>query len=222
MPDYPLIDVSQFNELDEGNSYHHAPFFNSLLQCRLCSCRDEAQRVVIGSGTTDAHILFLGRNPGKDEDALGVPFIGKGGMELDTWLEILNLDRQKVVITNLNKCHTLRDRPPKPIEKQICGETWFTKELEYFFKVTVIFTLGNDATKFVLGPEAASTGQLMFYHVVVKLGSRLFCVIPLAHPGYLIRARQHLARMYEDVLPPAREFLKEKIPNAYYASCRSS
>lgn len=198
--------------------YSHAPFFSDLLACTACGCRAEAKRVVPGVGPRGAELMFIGRNPGRDEDTLGSPFIGKGGKELDVWLEKLRLDRGKVVITNAVKCHTKGDRPPKTAEMLICTENWLRRELEYFHKVKILFALGNDVTRFILGSDVESTGQLNAYWMNVRLGDRTFTVIPLAHPGYLIRARSHLARMYDHVLPAIVRYLEKEHPWTYAGS----
>jgi uracil-DNA glycosylase family 4 len=93
------------DDLFEGREdYTAVPWLDTLLACRACSARDEARRVVPGGGPLDAEIAIIGQNPGEDEDAMGVAFVGRPGAELDVWLEKLQLDRDKVMVTNAVKC----------------------------------------------------------------------------------------------------------------------
>ena len=79
--------------------YRTLPFVSTLRACSACSCRAEAKQVVPGIGPVDARILVLGQNPGEEEDARGEPFLGAGGEELNVWLGILGLRRDRLAST---------------------------------------------------------------------------------------------------------------------------
>lgn len=201
-----------------GPQYHDAPFYLPLLNCMACACRAEASKVIPGVGPKNAKILFIGRNPGRQEDKAGQPFVGPGGDELNRMLEAIGLDRMKVGILNAVKCHTTGDRPPKPIEIETCTSLWLTKELEYFDQASVIFPMGREAIAVMLGPNADSPARREGYWMRVEHAGRVFNVCPVNHPGYILRARGMQMQMYNSTLPSVKKYLMENLREAYDGS----
>lgn len=183
--------------------YTDLPFYAELLDCRACPCREEAKRVVPGGGPLDATIAVIGRNPGKEEDRQGACFIGKSGGELDEWLALLGVSRQRVLVTNLVKCHTTDDRPPGTREVQVCAQKWLQAELLHFPAVKILLTLGDEATRFVLGVHAPSLSKVPFAPMRVLFDpapGRELIVIPLPHPAFILRkpaARPQVVELLE-------------------------
>ena len=77
-----------------------------------------ATQLVFGEGNPDADVVFVGEAPGKKEDEAGRPFVGAAGKFLDELLEIINLDRNDVYITNIVKYRPPNNRDPSPEEKK--------------------------------------------------------------------------------------------------------
>jgi DNA polymerase len=76
---------------------------------------------VFGAGRRDAKILLVGEAPGANEDAQGLPFVGKAGSFLDDMLKTIGLGRDKnVYITNIIKCRPPGNRDPLPSEREAC------------------------------------------------------------------------------------------------------
>ena len=67
------------------------------LACRRCSLCDSRTHVVFGQGVPNAEVLFVGEGPGANEDAQGLPFVGRSGQLLDHYLEAVDLSRDKNV-----------------------------------------------------------------------------------------------------------------------------
>lgn len=202
--------------------YDDLPWYPSMKACTLCSCRQEARQVVPGAGVIDAEIMVLGRNPGKDEDRQGFPFVGKGGAELDVWLDKLGLDRGKILVTNLVKCHTSKDRPPTVSEITTCGEAWLRKELAELTKLQVVIPLGAEAAKYLLGDHATSPGKLQAYAERVQLADsgRVLHVLPIAHPAYFLRSTSKKFQLYNSVLPSYKAYLRQEVPDVYERSAK--
>ena len=78
-----------------------------------------AKQLVFGEGDLTSEIVFIGEAPGKKEDETGLPFVGMAGKFLDSMLEMINLDRKKVYITNIVKYRPLNNRDPLPEEIKI-------------------------------------------------------------------------------------------------------
>lgn len=210
-----IIDSEAGSTQDGQTAYFHAPWYGDLKACTACTCRPEAKQVVPGVGPRDAEFLILGRNPGKNEDKDGIPLIGRSGEELNDWLLKLGLDRSKLAISNLVKCHTEKDRMPKRPEIETCTGLWLRKEIDYLHKLRVIIPLGVEATLFLLGDRGASPGKLQAYAEQIEINGRRLHVLPIAHPSYLLRSRGKAQLLYNAVLPKVREYLRREVPDAY-------
>ena len=86
--------------------------------CRECSLWETRTNVVFGVGNQNAEVLFIGEGPGANEDAQGVPFVGRAGHLLDDMLEIIGLKRDDVYIANIVKC-----RPPENRDRSAWSRT---------------------------------------------------------------------------------------------------
>ena len=89
-------------------------------QCRECSLCQTRNSVVFGVGNPQAEIMLVGEGPGANEDAQGIPFVGKAGQFLDDMLAIIGLDRTKVYIANIVKCRPPGNRDPLNVEQDAC------------------------------------------------------------------------------------------------------
>ncbi len=90
-------------------------------QCRLCRLCEKRNRVVPGMGVENPDVLVVGEGPGADEDAQGLPFVGKAGQYLDKWLDAIQLSRHtNCFIGNMVKCRPPMNRDPQPDEIAAC------------------------------------------------------------------------------------------------------
>lgn len=76
-----------------------------------------ATQLVLGDGSTDAEIVFIGEAPGEQEDIQGIPFVGRAGQFLNDMLQLINLARSDVYITNIVKYRPPNNRDPSDEEK---------------------------------------------------------------------------------------------------------
>ncbi|MGI6661463.1 MAG: uracil-DNA glycosylase [Bacillota bacterium] len=91
-----------------------------VLKCRQCSLRQGARGVVFGEGNPEAEIMFVGEGPGKTEDEMGRPFVGRAGQLLDLMLKSHGFSREETFIANIVKCRPPGNRLPSPDEVQAC------------------------------------------------------------------------------------------------------
>ena len=101
--------------------------YKNCIACPLGSLG--RKNVVFGEGNPDATLMFIGEAPGRDEDELNKPFIGKSGQLLNKVLETTEIDRKNVFITNVVKC-----RPPNnrvPTKEEIEWAKYVPKETKY-------------------------------------------------------------------------------------------
>lgn len=117
--------------------------------CALCMERKYANRTVYGDGSPKlAKVCLLGRNPGRDEDRLGVPFIGRAGRKLDQGLVIASLLRRECYTTNISKCMTPPNIAPSAVCRRTCVDAWLNEELASLERLELIVTLGNEALRY--------------------------------------------------------------------------
>ena len=149
--------------------------------CRACSHLAETRtHTVFGTGNPAARLCFLGEAPGADEDASGVPFVGRAGQLLTKIIEACSLSRDEVYILNVLKCRPPDNRRPEPAEVANC-RGFFERQIEAIGP-EFICCLGASAAQALLRTE----------ETIGKLRGRWFehgsaTVICTYHPSYLLR-----------------------------------
>ena len=88
--------------------------------CRKCALADTRTNTVFGAGDAGADLLFVGEAPGEQEDLSGVPFVGRAGKLLDSFLSEVGIARERVYIANILKCRPPENRDPTPAEEDAC------------------------------------------------------------------------------------------------------
>jgi DNA polymerase len=123
--------------------------------CTACALSATRTKVVFGSGSPDADLMFVGEAPGKNEDLQGQPFVGAAGRLLDQLLAEAGIARDRVYIANVLKCRPPANRDPRPEEIDAC-KGYLRRQLE-LVDPRVVVTLGNFATKLLLRTETGIT-----------------------------------------------------------------
>jgi len=156
---------------------------------------------VIGEGSLDAKIVFVGEAPGKKEAETGKPFCGKSGKILDELLASTSLDRNTVYITNI-----VKDRPPEnrdPTQEEIGLYGPFLDRQIEIIQPEIIATLGRFSMEYVLS-RYGSEGRMVpirkahghIFEVRVKYGN--VKVIPLYHPAASIYNQKLKQTLFDD------------------------
>lgn len=169
--------------------------------------------VVVGDGSLDADIMFVGEAPGKSEDLSGVPFCGMAGKNLDKLLDGVGLSRKDIYITNILKCRPFKNRDPR-LEEISAHSPWLLKQIRDI-KPRVVCSLGNYATKFFLAlgevenmkkmPGITSVHGKVFD---IEIGGLKIKLIPLFHPAAIIYNRTKLTPLWEEDMKKIKNFLK--------------
>jgi DNA polymerase len=159
-------------------------------RCRLCEQRN---KIVFGVGNETSPLVFVGEGPGADEDAQGIPFVGRAGQLLTQMIEGTSakegmpLKRAQIYICNVVKCRPPENRTPLPDEMEICGQFLFRQLM--VIKPKAICALGSTAAKALLGTKDG----------VMKLRGRWhkwrdIPVMVTYHPSYLLRPYNQSAK----------------------------
>lgn len=152
-------------------------------RCRLCEGRS---KIVFGSGNEKARLVFVGEGPGADEDAQGLPFVGRAGQLLTQMIENtaakegIPIRRADVYICNVVKCRPPENRTPLPDEMEICGQ--FLSRQLMALRPRAICALGSTAAKALLATRDGVTRMRGRWHKW-----RDIPVMVTYHPSYLLR-----------------------------------
>jgi DNA polymerase len=139
----------------------------------------ERTHVVVGSVPPGARLLLVGEAPGAQEDASGLPFVGRSGQLLDQLLAEAGGSRADVAVLNTLKCRPPGNRPPRPAESARC-RGWTARQLE-LAAPRVVVALGLSATRWFLGPTSLAAVRGRVHDVDGRQ------VLPTYHPSAAIR-----------------------------------
>src|SRR5438045_5952333 len=92
-----------------------------LGECTGCKLHSTRHKIVFGDGNPKAQLVFVGEGPGADEDAQGLPFVGRAGKLLTQMIEAMGLQRKDVYICNVVKCRPPEKRQPEKDEVAECS-----------------------------------------------------------------------------------------------------
>jgi DNA polymerase len=170
----------------------------SAADCQACDLWKLGTQTVFGEGTRRASLLFVGEQPGNEEDLSGRPFVGPAGRVLATALEEAGIPREKVYITNIVKHFRWEPRGKRRIHKkpnsaQIAAcKPWLQAEINVV-KPRIVVCLGATAAQALIGKDFKVTqrrGEL------IESALAPF-VMATIHPSAILRASDDQARRDE-------------------------
>jgi len=162
-----------------------------------CALKCTASNTVFADGVAEGRVMLIGEAPGRDEDRIGKPFVGRAGQLLDKMLASIGLDRQKnAYITNVINWRPPDNRDPSPEEAAACLP--FLRRHIELAQPKVIILLGAVAARHVVGVSDGIMklrGRWMDYRV----GDRMVPLMPTLHPAYLLRQPAHKKLAWRDL-----------------------
>jgi uracil-DNA glycosylase family 4 len=175
--------------------------------CVRCPLSHGRTTVVFGVGDPHARLMFVGEGPGREEDLKGEPFVGRSGQLLDRLVrEEMGLTRDRFYIANVVKCRPPNNRDPLPQEIGSC-RPYLDAQLEVI-DPEVVVTLGNFATKVLMGTEEGITrlrGRSYPYHGRV--------LVPTYHPAAVLRSGgEAMAQMRADLIRAKEVLAAKQVP----------
>ncbi|HEV7277910.1 MAG TPA: UdgX family uracil-DNA binding protein [Devosiaceae bacterium] len=167
--------------------------------CRRCPLFEFATQAVFGEGPKSAEVMFVGEQPGDQEDLAGKPFVGPAGKVFDAALEKSGIDRRRTYVTNAVKHFKFVPRGKRRLHQKPNGgeiaacRFWLDLERE-FVKPKLVVALGATAVQSLLG-RAATISSLRGKPLELDDGTLFLATI---HPSYLLRIREREGRMREE------------------------
>jgi DNA polymerase len=172
-----------------------------LQGCRRCKLCEGRSTIVFGAGNPRADLVVIGEGPGADEDAQGLPFVGRAGQLLTKMLDSVQLTRDEVYITNTVLCRPPGNRNPEADELAACRP--FLDAKLGVIQPKVVLALGSVATQALLKtkePIGKLRGKLHQFGDAV--------LIPTFHPAFLLRnpGQEYRRMAWDDLKLAKREY----------------
>ena len=157
--------------------------------CTRCDLAMTRTNTVFASGDPYSPLMLVGEGPGENEDATGLPFVGRAGKLLDDILAAVDLTRQQVYITNIVKCRAaveeggrMKNRQPKTTEIRACNP-YLQGQIEAV-KPEIILCLGGPAAKTIIDKDFRITKDRGKWYDVSGVKT-----MATFHPAYVLRQR---------------------------------
>lgn len=201
-----------FEALEEGENREErlAEIARQVSVCTKCPLALSRTNTVFGTGDPYSPLMLIGEGPGENEDATGLPFVGRAGKLLDDIMAAVQLTRQEIYLTNIVKCRAtieeggrVRNRAPRTAEIRTCNP-YLRAQVETV-KPKVILCLGGPAAKTVIDPNFRITKDRGKWYEAY--GTKAMATF---HPAYLLRQQG-------DELQLAKRQVWHDIQNVYAA-----
>ena len=163
-----------------------------LGNCTRCALSAGRNKIVYGDGDPNARLMFVGEGPGADEDAQGLPFVGRAGQLLNNMIAAMGMTREQVYIANIVKCRPPQNRVPEPEEAHTCSPFLF-QQIDVI-RPQVLVALGATAALYLLGFKAPLSALRGRVHAC--RGTKL---IVTYHPAYLLRDPRQKKEAWRDL-----------------------
>ena len=162
--------------------------FAEARDCRRCELYKFGTQTVFGEGPLDARIMFVGEQPGDQEDLAGRPFVGPAGALFDAALEEAGIDRSTVYVTNAVKHFkfVLRGKRRihnKPDAGEISACRWWIEHERELIRPPVTVALGATAARSLMG-KSVTISRVRETPLTLDDGSEVWVTV---HPSYLLR-----------------------------------
>ena len=168
-----------------------------------CDLKRTASNLVFADGNPQAKIMIIGEAPGRDEDRVGLPFVGKAGQLLDQMLSSIHLSREDVYITNILPWRPPGNRTPTTEETDMM-RPFLNKHIQ-LMAPDIILAVGGTSAKTMLSTSTGIMklhGKLTHYDIGDGVERPL---LPMLHPAYLLRAPHHKHMAFADLVTLARK-----------------
>ena len=149
-----------------------------------CELKNHATQLVFSDGTSKSQLMIVGEGPGQKEDELGKPFVGDAGMLLNKMLMAINIDRNKVYITNVVNYRPPNNRKPEPAE--ITRYSNYLREHISIIDPKILILMGSSAMEALFGSKIKISKERGAWKEVI-VNQKTYLTMITFHPAYLLR-----------------------------------
>ncbi len=169
---------------------------NEIQSINDCEIKKNAGKLVFGEGNIFSDLMIVGEAPGEKEDGVGKPFVGDAGILLNKMLKAINLNREKLYLTNV-----VNFRPPnnrRPEIDEITRYSYFIKKHISIIKPKILLLLGSVAMEALLGSKAKITHERGKWKEII-VQNKTFLTMASFHPAYLLRLPEKKKEAWVDL-----------------------
>ena len=166
----------------------------TIKKCKKCNLHKTRQNTVFGEGDPDSNIMIIGEAPGREEDEVGRPFVGRAGKLLNEFLKSINLNRDSVFIVNTIKCRPPENRNPEASEISACSD--YLDQQINIIKPKVLVLLGKIAANRLLGEDMPMSELRLKKFFIDKYE---IPIIVFYHPAYILRSPSQKKKVWDDL-----------------------
>ena len=149
-----------------------------------CELKNHATQLVFSDGTSESQLMIVGEGPGQKEDELGKPFVGDAGMLLNKMLMAINIDRNKVYITNVVNYRPPNNRKPEPAE--ITRYSNYLREHISIIDPKILILMGSSAMEALFGSKIRISKERGAWKEII-VNQKTYLTMITFHPAYLLR-----------------------------------
>ena len=161
-----------------------------------CNLKKNASKIVFADGNVQSSIMIIGEGPGQKEDEIGKPFVGDAGNLLNKMLAAINIEREKIYITNVVNYRPPNNRKPEPSEINTYSK--YLKEHISIIDPKILILMGSTAMEALLGSnKRISKERGQWKEVIIK--QKNYKTIITFHPAYLLRKPDQKKFSWEDL-----------------------
>jgi len=157
---------------------------DTIKKCKKCELGYTRLNAVVGDGSLQSEILFIGEAPGSNEDKQGKPFVGRAGKILDELLASINLKRDDIYIANILKCRPPNNRNPNKNEIEKCTD-YLDKQLD-LLNPSILVPLGNFSYQYIFEKFGLPLEKISKVHGRIfkkQTLDGLLYIVPMYHPA---------------------------------------
>jgi DNA polymerase len=192
------IDVSWYTKKSTQNisseNNNLASLDEVVKKCKKCNLHKTRKNTVFGEGDPDSDIMIIGEAPGREEDEVGRPFIGRAGKLLNEFLKSIGLNRDLVFIVNTIKCRPPENRDPETVEINACSD--YLDQQINIIKPKVLVLLGKIAANRLLGEDIPMSELRLKKFFIDKYD---IPIIVFYHPAYILRSPSQKKKVWDDL-----------------------
>lgn len=189
-----IASFSPKNEEEEKRLQALDVLARECFSSKTCFLEGQEQNLVFGRGALSPKYMLIGEAPGAQEDASGLPFVGRSGKLLESILEEQGFHKDEYYIANILKCRPPKNRRPKPTEIKL-ALPWLLKQIA-ILQPTCLITVGSTAMESFLQKHVP---------MLQMRGQKQMCpytqlpLFPIVHPAYILRSPSKRYLLEEDL-----------------------
>ena len=149
-----------------------------------CELKSQAKKLVFGDGNPNSELMIVGEGPGEKEDQMGKPFVGDTGTLLNKMLKAIDIEREKIYITNVVNFRPPNNRKPEPAE--ITRYSEFLKTHISIINPKILVLMGSTAMESLFGSKIKISKERGIWKELI-VNNKKYLVMITFHPAYLLR-----------------------------------